>query len=75
MAMQLTKDAGELAQNAARMQYLAVAANLIESGSDVGNDLERQNIVMYLLSTIEELGKIAVAQAEGLEHDLRRAAA
>lgn len=56
----------DLARNASRMKYLALAANCI-SGDGMPAEPERSNCVGYLLDTLEYLGGVTADQGDKLD--------
>jgi hypothetical protein len=57
--------AAEIARNASRMKYLAMAANCISSGSGL-NESDQMNCVGYLFDTLEYIGGATADAADDL---------
>lgn len=66
----IVKIAGDLARNASRMKYLALAASCI-SGDGMPGEPERSNCVGYLLDIMEYLGGITADQGDKLDFKVR----
>lgn len=64
--------ASDLARNASRMKYLALAANCI-SGDGLPAEPEKSNCVGYLLDILEYLGGVTADQGDKLDYKVREA--
>lgn len=62
----ISKLASDLATNASRMKYLAMAADYIAAGNAPGEP-ERGNCVGYLLDILEYLGGVSAEAADRFE--------
>ena len=61
--------AADIARNAARMRYLAMAVSCIADGSSP-TGIDRENCVGYLLCTLEFLGRVTEEAADALERNV-----
>lgn len=68
----LEKLVSDLARNASRMKYLALAANCI-SGDGMPGEPDRSNCVGYLLDILEYLGGVTADQGDKLDYAVREA--